>query len=289
MWQGQLNVAVPLLPTPPSLFHRHLHVTVTNVICFHIQTSQSPPPFFFTCTYTSLWQTELVFIYKCQRDKCYYQLCLTQTCHWKMQFMIQTDHTFKISVSPAKTNFTHKSQILCHNNCRYHWQEPPQVFFFSRQKFVVTSLLLSQQTHVCSNKTRHLSQQKYACTTTFLLRWTQTQVFVAKKKLCQDKNILSRQAIFLGGGNKGHVRVCHNKTFVAPKMILVAAPASEMQVGTVTTHHVESSRRIQTNVCMSEVGPRQVDSTVQGKLKIKKMQIATTCLGSKYSSVCYFS
>ena len=49
-------------------------------------------------------------------------------------------------------------------------------------------------------------------------------------------------------------------------MILAAAPANDMQVGAVTTHHVESSRRIQTHVRMSEVGPRQVDSTVQGKL-----------------------
>ena len=79
----------------------------------------------------------------------------------------------------------------------YHWQE-----------------LLSRQTYICRNKI-FLSRQKYACrdkivvTTNTCLSRQQTCFVVTNTRLLRQ------------------TRVCHNKTFVASKMILAAALAND--------------------------------------------------------------
>ena len=107
-----------------------------------------------------------------------------------------------------------------------HWRELPQVLFLSRQNtntsnacfspqntsFVATKICLSPQ-NICRNKItvcrdKHvLSRQAY-----FLSRQT---------RVCLDKTrILSRQK-----------NACCNKTFVATKIMLVAAPPNDSGVG----------------------------------------------------------
>ena len=176
-------------------------------------------------------------------------LCFTQTCHSEKcnSRSKQTTLSKSQSVLPKQISHTnHKfcatiiASIIGRSRHKYH--------FCHDNFFVATSLLLSQQTRVCSNKRRHLFATKVC-----LLRQISVAMNTNTSICCEKSYVIIK--IF-----------CHDKTFVATKMILVTAPANDMQVGTVTTHHVESSRRIQTNVRMSEVGPRQVDSTVQGKL-----------------------
>ena len=107
----------------------------------------------------------------------------------------------------------------------YHWRELPQVSF------------LSQQTHICCDKTSHLSWQKYACC---------NKTFVATK-LCllwhnifvMTKTCLSWQAYFCCDKtfccHDKHVRqnFCHDKSmFVVTNIccdrtILLAAPAND--------------------------------------------------------------
>ena len=75
----------------------------------------------------------------------------------------------------------------------YHWREMPQVSFLSQQKFCR------------EDKTRLLPQQKYAC---------RDKTFVATKDFfCRNKHVFVATS---------------DKTFVATKMILVAAPASDI-------------------------------------------------------------
>ena len=127
----------------------------------------------------------------------------------------------------------------------YHWRELPQVSFLSRS-FVATNTCLSPSrqntsfvpTKVCLLRQKVLSQQncllrqtifdstKRLClclprqsfVATSILLWLYlytTQISLSRQNyVCHDKYV-SRQKY-----------VCHDKTFVATKMMLVAAPAN---------------------------------------------------------------
>ena len=81
--------------------------------------------------------------------------------------------------------------------------------FCHAKTFVMTNMCLLQQTHVCYDKTRLLSRQKYAC--------RDKHVFVVANI------ILSRQKLWHGK----HTFVTTKDMFVVTKMILVSAPASD--------------------------------------------------------------
>ena len=88
----------------------------------------------------------------------------------------------------------------------YHWLELPQVAFLSRQ------------IRVCRNKTCFLSRQTNTSRDKIMFVATKVQRYVTTK-------VKSRQAYFWR--DKRETRVCRDKTFVATKMILVAAPAND--------------------------------------------------------------
>ena len=104
----------------------------------------------------------------------------------------------------------------------YYRRELPQVSFLSRHElllrqkyacrdktFDATNIILSRQAYFCRDKTRLLSRQ-YACLS--------QQIFVAT-------DVLSWQKIFCLSRQK----FCRSRhTFVATKMILAAAPASDI-------------------------------------------------------------
>ena len=99
------------------------------------------------------------------------------------------------------------------------WRELPQVSFLSRQKYAcrdktfrATNTCLSQQICVSTNI---LSRQNIFCRDKH--NFVSTKVLSRQAYFCCDKRrLLSRQT-----------RVCRDKTFVAAKMILVAAHASD--------------------------------------------------------------
>ena len=103
------------------------------------------------------------------------------------------------------TQFGHKMLHLSN----YHWQELPQVSFWS-QSFVVTNTCLSPQTRwqtrVCCDKTRLLPRPKYACCDkTFVV----TRLCLSRQKFCWDRYLLWQTCI------------CHDQSFVGTSMLLL--------------------------------------------------------------------
>ena len=91
-------------------------------------------------------------------------------------------------------------------------------------KLVTTNLLLSRQRCVCHDKTQLLSRKTHVCHNKYLLQ----------QKFCRDKvsTLLSWQKTCFVATNMCLLRqthVCCDKTFVATKIILVAAPASDTE------------------------------------------------------------
>ena len=119
----------------------------------------------------------------------------------------------------------------------YHWQELPQVLFLSRQNtsvyhdkiFLSRQTRLSQQNQVCRDKsfvmTKLCLSLQIFVTTKVLLR----QIFVTTKMLLQQAYICChKRCVLLRQKSICHNKhVCHDKTFVLTKMILVAAHAND--------------------------------------------------------------
>ena len=84
-----------------------------------------------------------------------------------------------------------------------------KMFCHYKHVFVVTKVSLSPETCVCRNKylvaRKVLSRQKYVCA---------TSIHLSQQKMC----FVLRQT---------QTRVCHDKTFVATKIVLVAATAND--------------------------------------------------------------
>jgi len=128
------------------------------------------------------------------------------------------------------------------------------VCLFCRNKIMfATSILLSRQTRVCCDKTRLLSRQKYACLDKTLV--ATNMCYLSRQKFCRDKrhSLQYRYVSWLGACIPGLCLIlqrqnfCHEKhtfvstkdvfcrdkhafvatKFIATKMILVAAPASD--------------------------------------------------------------
>ena len=88
--------------------------------------------------------------------------------------------------------------------------------------FVVTKVL-SRQTRACCDKKRLLSQQKYALSRQNLFsrdkhNLVATSILLSRQKTCF---VVTNTCLSL------QTHVCHNKSFVTTKMILVAAPAND--------------------------------------------------------------
>ena len=100
-------------------------------------------------------------------------------------------------------------------------------------KLVMTNLLLSQQRRVCHDKTQLLSWQTHVCHDKYLLQ----QKFccgknILQQKFCRSKHTFVVQKMCFDTTNMcllQQTRVCCDKTFVATKIILVAAPASDTE------------------------------------------------------------
>ena len=97
-----------------------------------------------------------------------------------------------------------------------------------------TSIIFwSRQTRFCRDKTRLLSRQKYACRRGKKI--VARKSCLSRQKSFRDKNITTLSSNHcLHSSFKRRVlsrqtRVCRNKTFVATKMILVAAPANDKE------------------------------------------------------------
>ena len=103
----------------------------------------------------------------------------------------------------------------------YHWRELSQVSFLSRQNvchdrgFVSTTMCLSRQnTSLFATKVCLSSKQKFCL---------DKHTFVGTKDVfCRDKNVFVATKVCLSRQN-----LCHDKRFVATKMIFVAAPAND--------------------------------------------------------------
>ena len=109
----------------------------------------------------------------------------------------------------------------------YHWWELPQASFSSRRNF-------------SRDKTPCLSRQKYACRDKSFVE-TKLHVFVSRDKFCDDrhtfvvetKDVICRDRhVFVAtklclSRQKYQAYFFRNKTFVATKIILVAAPAND--------------------------------------------------------------
>ena len=119
---------------------------------------------------------------------------------------------------------------------------------FCRDKcFVATKVCLSRQTRVGRDKhtfvATNICREKHnfvptkPCNGKLTCLSRQNTSFVSTKIFCRDKNnfvaikVLSRQAYFCRDERRvlsRQTRVCRDKTVVATKMILVAAPASDI-------------------------------------------------------------
>ena len=104
----------------------------------------------------------------------------------------------------------------------YHWRQLLQT---RQTRMLVATKRFSRQTFVATKITRLLMRQKYS-----------VFAFVATKTFSHDKhnfvatNVFSRQAYFCRDNGRAlsrQTRVCRNKTFVATKIILAAAPVSD--------------------------------------------------------------
>ena len=109
----------------------------------------------------------------------------------------------------------------------YHWRQLRQT---RQTRMLVATKRFSRQTFVATKITRLLMRQKYS-----------VFAFVATKTFCHDKHnfvatksflsasiLLSRQrTCFVATNTSRQTRVCRNKTFVATKMILAAAPVND--------------------------------------------------------------
>ena len=139
-----------------------------------------------------LWQTRVC------RDKTRL-LSRQMFCHYKHIFVIYSRQT---NICHDRHNFVmtkvmSRQAYFC---CDKH------VFLASKHVFCHdTKVCLSQQKFCCDKHVSYLSWQKYFDMTKVLLR----QAYLCRDMFCRDKH------------------VCHDKTFVAPKMILVAAPAND--------------------------------------------------------------
>ena len=99
------------------------------------------------------------------------------------------------------------------NQPAYHWRELPQVSFWSRQKF-------------CRYKHCFVATKDVFCRDKSMLSATKrlSNRCVCRDKTCRDKHTFAaRKHVFC---RDKHV-FCRHKTFVATKMILVAAPAND--------------------------------------------------------------
>ena len=123
----------------------------------------------------------------------------------------------------------------------YHWQELPPVSFLLHQKlccnermFVTTKVCLPWQNYICREIFFHdkLSSQTYFCQDKHKSKLVATKLCLLQKywlrqKFCHDKNMFVMTSIQKTCSVTTNTYLCHNKTFVLTKMILVAAPASD--------------------------------------------------------------
>ena len=193
------------------------------------------------CHYKTFVMTSLLLS---QQKMCFAttntRLSLQNVCHDKLTFVATKDvfcndqHTF---VTPKLLSW---QAYFCRNK-RCVLQRPTHVCHY--KTFVMTSLLLSQQKMCFATTNTRLSLQNFC---------HDKLTFVATKDVfCNDQHTfvttkrLSWQAYFCR--NKRCVlqrptHVCHSKTFVTTKMILLAAPATDtflhkLEPPKVCTHH----------------------------------------------------
>ena len=204
----------PLPPTTPTSLHPHPPT---------LQTLHAPNPS--TLSLAGAATSIILVATKLLSWQAYF-------CHNRHVF-VSTKHIFCCDKSMLVTTkpLSRQSYFCCNKTCHdkyLSWQ----TFSHNKLTFVMTSTclsqqnmcfvvtkvnvatnFLSQQTHVCPDK--YMSWQNFCCNkhNSFMTKLWLWQAYFC----CKRKHVLSQQTY-----------VCHDKTFVMTKMVLVAAPANNI-------------------------------------------------------------